>query len=65
MSDIADNNSYEQWESEGATDANTRGIRKAQRVLREYEQPPLDPAIDEALLDFIRCRKDELPNAMS
>lgn len=67
MSDIADNNSYEQWEAEGATDANTRGIRKAQRVLREYpdEAPILDPAIDEALLDFIARRKAELPNTVT
>ena len=66
-STIADNNSYEQWDAEGATDANVRGIRKAQRVLREYqdEAPPLDPAIDEALLDFIARRKAELPNAVT
>jgi trimethylamine--corrinoid protein Co-methyltransferase len=65
MSDIADNNSFEQWEAEGATDANTRGTRKALKLLREYEAPPLDPAIDEALLDFIARRKAELPNAVT
>jgi trimethylamine--corrinoid protein Co-methyltransferase len=65
MSDIADNNSFEQWEAEGATDANTRGIRKAQKLLRDYEAPPLDPATDEALLDFIARRKAELPNTVT
>ena len=28
-------------------------------MLEEYEAPPLDPAIDEALLEFIRRRKSE------
>lgn len=62
MSDIADNNSYEQWEAEGATDANMRGTAKAKRVLKEYVAPPLDPGIDEALCDFIAQRKAVLPN---
>jgi trimethylamine--corrinoid protein Co-methyltransferase len=33
--------------------------------LAQYEPPPLDPAIDEALLEFIAKRKAELPNAVT
>ena len=64
-SEIADNNSYEQWEAEGAKDANQRATEAAQRLLAQYEPPPLDPAIDEALLDFMARRKAELPNAVT
>jgi trimethylamine---corrinoid protein Co-methyltransferase len=64
-SQIADNNSYEQWEAEGAKDANQRATEAAQRLLAHYEPPPLDPAIDEALLDFMARRKAELPNAVT
>ena len=42
-SQIADNNSYEQWEAEGAKDANQRATEAAQRLLAQYEPPPLDP----------------------
>jgi trimethylamine--corrinoid protein Co-methyltransferase len=62
MSEIADNNSYEQWEAEGAKDADRRATEAAQRLLARYEPPPLDPATDEALLDFIARRKSELPD---
>ena len=61
-SEIADNNSFEQWEAEGAKDANQRATEAAERLLKTYEPPPLDPAIDEALQDFIQRRRRELPD---
>ncbi|HEY2892142.1 MAG TPA: trimethylamine methyltransferase family protein, partial [Dongiaceae bacterium] len=61
-SQLADNNSFEQWEAEGGRDLNTRATAKAKQVLARYEAPALDPAIDEALLAFINKRKAELPN---
>ena len=65
-SQIADNNSYEQWEAEGARDANQRATEARRSACwQQYEPPPLDPAIDEALLDFIARRKAELPNAVT
>jgi trimethylamine---corrinoid protein Co-methyltransferase len=63
-SNIADNNSFEQWEAEGARDANTRAADRARKVLQQYEAPPLDAAIDEALLDFIARKKAGLPDAV-
>jgi trimethylamine--corrinoid protein Co-methyltransferase len=66
-SEVADNNSFEQWEAEGARDANARAAPMARKMLDRYEEvaPPLDPAIDEALLDFIARRKRELPDAVT
>jgi len=58
-STIADNNSFEQWESEGSLDATMRANKIWKQMLNDYEAPPLDPAIDEALLDFIARRKGE------
>ena len=34
-------------------------------MLREYEAPPLDPAIDEALQAFIAKRKEVLPDTVA
>ena len=33
------------------------------RMLAEYEAPPIDPAIDEALLEFIIRRKASFPDS--
>lgn len=60
-----DNNSYEQWQAEGEFDANARALVTARRMLDEYEAPPLDPGIDEALCAFIAKRKAELPDDVS
>ncbi|MFT6005879.1 MAG: trimethylamine--corrinoid protein Co-methyltransferase [Pseudoalteromonas tetraodonis] len=57
LSEIADNNSYEQWVEDGSTDAATRANTKWKKMLADYVPPPLDPAIDEALLKFIEQRK--------
>jgi trimethylamine---corrinoid protein Co-methyltransferase len=56
-SPLADNNSFEQWESEGATDMAQRANVLWKKQLAEYVAPPLDPAIDEALQDFMSRRK--------
>lgn len=58
-STIADNNSFEQWEQDGSKDAAMRANVIWKKMLSDYEAPPLDPAIDEALLSFIERRKSE------
>ena len=62
-STVADNNSFEQWEAEGSQDATRRAHGIWQQRLRDYEAPPLDEGIDEALQDFMRQRKDSMPDA--
>lgn len=57
-STVADNNSFEQWDQEGALDCAQRANRQWKTQLNEYQAPEIDPAVDEALLDFIRRRKD-------
>jgi trimethylamine--corrinoid protein Co-methyltransferase len=56
---VADNNSFEQWEQEGALDAAQRANVIWKRMLADYEEPSLDPAVDDALKDFINRRKAE------
>ena len=61
-STIADNNSFEQWQEEGEKDAVARANEQWKAKLAEYQEPPIDPAIDEALLAFIDRRKNEFPD---
>jgi trimethylamine--corrinoid protein Co-methyltransferase len=60
---LADNNSYEQWSSDGGLDAGMRANQKWKQMLASYEAPPLDPAIDEALIAFMARRKAEFPDS--
>ena len=62
MPELLDNNSFEQWEIDGALDANARAGKKVTTLLEQYEPPRLDAAVDEALRDFIRRREAELPD---
>ena len=64
-SDIADNNSFEQWEAEGGKEAAQRANQLWKKRLNDYEAPALDPAIDEALTDFIQRKKDSMPDSFS
>ncbi len=57
---VADNHSFEQWRDEGMKDAPARAAERCRRLLHEYEQPKLDPAIEEALADFVARRMAEL-----
>jgi trimethylamine--corrinoid protein Co-methyltransferase len=62
-SNTADNNSFEQWESEGALDASQRANKLYKKWLAEYQQPAMDPAVDEALQAYMTRRKAELPDS--
>jgi trimethylamine--corrinoid protein Co-methyltransferase len=62
-SPVADNASYEQWESEGARDAATRASAIWKKTLVEYEAPPIDAAVDEELCEWIERRKASFPDA--
>ncbi|HKG56736.1 MAG TPA: trimethylamine methyltransferase family protein [Candidatus Limnocylindrales bacterium] len=62
-SEIADNNSYEQWQEDGSLDAAQRANKVWKRMLASYEAPALDPAVDEALSDFIARRKASFPDS--
>jgi trimethylamine--corrinoid protein Co-methyltransferase len=63
-SSVADNASYEQWLEEGSLDAAQRANGLWKRMLAEYEPPPIDAAVDEALRDFVARRKDEMPDEL-
>ena len=62
-SPLADNNSFEQWESEGGTDMAQRANAYWKKQLAQYEAPPMDPAVDEALLDYMKRRKDSFADS--
>jgi len=62
-STIADNTTFEQWQSEGERDTATRAADRVKKMLGDYEAPALDPAVDEALQDYMLKRKTSFPDA--
>ena len=62
-STIADNNSFEQWDEEGGLSTAQRANTLWKKMLETYEAPALDPAIDEALQDFMARKKASMPDA--
>ncbi len=57
---ISDWRNFETWAEDGARTATQRAHDLAKRLLANYEAPPMDEAVDEALKDFMARRKHEL-----
>jgi trimethylamine--corrinoid protein Co-methyltransferase len=62
-SEVADNEPFEKWEAAGSEDAAIRANKRWKKALAEYEAPPLDEGIDEALKDFMARRKGQMDDA--
>lgn len=60
---LADNTSYEQWRDAGSWPAERRANDAWKRNLAEYQAPEIDPAVDEALRDFIDRKKAGMEDA--
>ncbi|MEM7457240.1 MAG: trimethylamine methyltransferase family protein [Planctomycetota bacterium] len=61
MPKLFDNNSIEQWQAEGGIEITERALGYARKLLQDYQEPKLDEAKDEELLDYIARRENEIP----
>ncbi|WP_119461964.1 trimethylamine methyltransferase family protein [Rhodospirillaceae bacterium SYSU D60014] len=61
--EVADNDSFEQWRDAGEKDTQARAHARWKKMLSEYVPPPIDPAVDEALQDFIARKKEAIADA--
>ncbi|MEM1277801.1 MAG: trimethylamine methyltransferase family protein [Pseudomonadota bacterium] len=60
---MSDSESCEQWEERGAKESQRRAYERWNAMLTEYQAPPLDPAIEEELTDFVARKKAEMADA--
>ncbi len=60
---MSDSESFEQWTERGEKDAMVRAHERWQAMLKDYEDPPIDAAKDEALKEYVAKRKAEMPDA--
>ncbi|MBZ0162576.1 MAG: trimethylamine methyltransferase family protein [Notoacmeibacter sp.] len=60
---LDDNEPFEKWEAAGSSDAATRANKAWKKTLDEYEAPPLDAGLSEALKEYVTRRKAEMEDA--
>ncbi|SHM22422.1 trimethylamine---corrinoid protein Co-methyltransferase [Roseovarius litoreus] len=64
-SDVLDYKPFETWHEEGGRDTMVLANAKMHQMLANYQQPPLDPAIAEALAAYVAHKKASMPDAFS
>jgi trimethylamine--corrinoid protein Co-methyltransferase len=64
-SNLLDYKPHETWIDEGGRDTMALANARFKKLLADYQQPALDPAVGEALADYVARRKAEMPDAFS
>ncbi|THD83053.1 trimethylamine methyltransferase [Aliigemmobacter aestuarii] len=62
-SDLLDYKPFETWDEEGARDTETLAAERVRKMLGDYQKPDLDPAIEDALNDYVARKKGSMPDA--
>ena len=62
-SDLLDYKPYETWEDEGARDTQVLAALRVEKMLADYQQPAIDPSVNEALSDYMSRKKAEVPDS--
>jgi trimethylamine--corrinoid protein Co-methyltransferase len=62
-SQLADNNSFEQWYEAGSNESVSRAHDQYRSLLAEYEAPPLDEAKEAEIVEWIDMRKASFPSS--
>ena len=62
-SDLLDYKPFETWDEEGARDTETLAAARVKKLLADYQQPAMDPAIHEALNDYVARKKASEPDS--
>jgi len=62
-SKVLDYKPYETWAEEGSRSTFELASLKVERMLADYQQPALDPAINEALHAYVARKKASMPDA--
>lgn len=63
--DLLDYKPFETWSEEGARDTMVLATARVQKLLADYQQPAIDPAIAEALAGYVAQKKEAMPDAFS
>jgi trimethylamine--corrinoid protein Co-methyltransferase len=62
-SEMLDYKPFETWADEGERDTVTLAAARVEKLLGDYQQPAIDPAVDEELKAYIRRKKESMPDS--
>ena len=60
---MSDSESFEQWQENGSKESVVRANERVKTMLAEYEMPPMDEAVADALDDFVQRKKASMDDA--
>jgi trimethylamine--corrinoid protein Co-methyltransferase len=61
--ELLDYKPFETWDEEGARDTYQLAKEKVATMLSNYQQPELDPEIEQALRDYVERKKASMPDS--
>ena len=64
-SELLDYKPYETWEDEGARDTQALATARVIKLLNDYQQPALDPEIEQRLHDYVAAKKASMPDSFT
>ena len=64
-SDLFDYKPFETWEEEGSRDTRQLAASRVEKLLSDYQQPMLDPNIEQALRAYVAERKASMPDSFT
>ena len=63
--EILDYKPFETWQEEGARDTVTLAAERAEKMINTYQKPVIDPAVEEALTDYVARKKASVPDSFT
>jgi trimethylamine--corrinoid protein Co-methyltransferase len=61
--DLLDYKPFETWQEEGERDTVTLARERVSKLLNDYQKPAIDPAVEEALAEYVAKKKASMPDA--
>ncbi|MGB1751631.1 MAG: trimethylamine methyltransferase family protein [Paracoccaceae bacterium] len=63
--EILDYKPFETWQEEGARDTVTLAAERVEKMINTYQKPAMDPAVEEALTDYVARKKVSVPDSFT
>ena len=61
--ELLDYKPFETWDEEGARDTVALAKARVTKLLNDYQKPAIDPAVEEALNEYVAKKKASMPDA--
>ena len=63
--EILDYKPFETWQEEGARDTVTLAAERVEKMINTYQKPAIDPAVEEALTDYVARKKASVSDSFT